>query len=81
MKRKLTPCAAVKAGKATCRGRTTIEWYDKDGDPQKYCYGYIDKMTDEYLDVCRNCPELPKQRNCSNSCEECRREYWNQEVE
>ena len=58
MKRKITPCAAVKAGEVTCRGQTTIEWYDADKDPQKYCYGYTDKMTDEYLDVCRNCPDF-----------------------
>lgn len=58
MKRKLTPCAAVKAGTAMRRGQTTIEWYDKDGDPQKYCFGNNDAMTDRILEECRNCPDF-----------------------
>lgn len=58
MKRKLTPCAAVKAGTAMRRGLTTIEWYDKSGDPQKYCFGNVNKMTDRILEECRNCPDF-----------------------
>ena len=42
--------------KCKSRGRATIEWY-KDGVPQYYCYGYIDKMMDEPLPKCRECPD------------------------
>ncbi|RKI94312.1 hypothetical protein D7V94_01855 [Parablautia intestinalis] len=49
-----TACRAKKEGKVPTRGKTTIEWYKK-GVPQYYCYGYIDKMTDELLEVCQNC--------------------------
>ena len=38
------------------RGKASIEYY-KDGKPQYYCYGYIDKETDELIDECRECPE------------------------
>lgn len=38
------------------RGKASIEFY-KDGKPQYYCYGYIDKETDELIDECRECPE------------------------
>lgn len=37
------------------RGKASIEWYDNKGKPQYYCYGYIDKMTDELIDECKNC--------------------------
>lgn len=36
------------------RGKPTTEFY-KDGKPQIYCYGWIDKMTDEPLKECREC--------------------------
>lgn len=30
------------------------EW-EKDGKPQYYCHGWIDKMTDELLPECKAC--------------------------
>lgn len=47
-------CIAKKAGIVAERGKASIEWY-KDGEPQYYCYGYMDKSTDYYIEVCRNC--------------------------
>ena len=47
-------CRAKERGKASRRGEPSIEWY-KDGKPQYYCYGYIDKMTDELLPECKEC--------------------------
>lgn len=39
---------------AICPGRTSVVWY-KAGEPQIYCYGYTNKMTDELLPECRKC--------------------------
>ena len=47
-------CKAKDGGKALRRGEPSVEWY-KDGKPQHYCYGYIDKMTDELLPECKEC--------------------------
>ena len=47
-------CKAKEHGKVVYRGKLSIEWY-KDGKPQYYCYGYIDKMTDELLPECQEC--------------------------
>lgn len=47
-------CAAKKNGEVPTRGNPSIEWY-KDGVPQYYCYGYVDKMTGNLLETCRNC--------------------------
>lgn len=49
-----TICEAKKRGIVPSRGKPSVEWY-KDGVPQYYCYGYIDLMTDELLDACKNC--------------------------
>lgn len=49
-----TVCKAKKQGIVSSRGEPSIEW-DKDGIPQYYCYGYIDKTTDELLEVCKSC--------------------------
>ena len=38
------------------RGRPSTEWY-KDGKPMIYCYGWIDRMNDELIPECRNCPD------------------------
>lgn len=38
------------------RGKASIEFY-KDGKPQYYCYGYIDRRTDELIEECKQCPE------------------------
>ena len=40
------------------RGRPTTEFYkivDGQKKPQIYCYGWIDRMTDEPLDTCKSC--------------------------
>ena len=47
-------CKAKESGKVSRRGEPSIEW-NKDGKPQYYCYGYIDKMTDELLTECKEC--------------------------
>ena len=49
-------CRAKKTGTVAERGKASIEWH-KDGEPQYYCYGYKDKMTDDLLDVCRDCKD------------------------
>lgn len=38
------------------RGRPSHEWNDGKKD-RIYCYGYIDKMTDDILPECRACPD------------------------
>lgn len=41
----------IAGHKVKRRGEATVEWY-KDGVPQYYCYGYIDRMTgDLFLNV------------------------------
>ena len=45
---------AKDGGKVSRRGEPSVEWY-KDGKQQYYCYGYIDKMTDELLPECKVC--------------------------
>ena len=47
-------CKAKESGKVSYRGKSSIEWH-KDGKPQYYCYGYINKMTDEPLPECKEC--------------------------
>ena len=53
-RRMIMACKAKERGKVSRRGEPSIEWY-KDGKPQYYCYGYIDKMTDELLVECKEC--------------------------
>lgn len=50
-----TVCKAVKTGQVPQRGKPTLEWHDKDGKPQYYCYGYIDKRYDVPIPVCEEC--------------------------
>ena len=50
-----TICKAVKTGEVSRRGKASVEWHDKDGNPKHYCLGYADQMTDELLSVCREC--------------------------
>lgn len=47
---------AKKQGLVSKRGKPSIEFH-KNGVPQYYCYGYIDTMTDELFEVCRNCAD------------------------
>lgn len=47
-------CRAKERGKVSRRGESSVEWY-KERKPQYYCYGYIDKMTDELLLECKEC--------------------------
>ena len=47
-------CKAKERGKVSRRGEPSIEWY-KDGEPQRYCCGYTNKMTDELLLECKEC--------------------------
>ena len=51
-----TICKAKKTGQVPSRGKPSVEWH-KDGVPQYYCYGYVDKTTDELLEVCQQCPD------------------------
>lgn len=47
-------CALVRKGVVRNKGASSIEFY-KNGEPQRYCYGYIDKMTDELFPECEEC--------------------------
>ena len=47
-------CRAKANHKVKEVGKSSIEWY-KDGKPQHYCYGYIDRMTDELIPECKEC--------------------------
>lgn len=38
------------------RGKPTAEWF-KNGKPQYYCHGYIDRKTDDLLPECAACPD------------------------
>ncbi len=38
------------------RGYPSHEWFDGKKD-RIYCYGWIDKMTDEFLPECKACPD------------------------
>lgn len=38
------------------RGRPSTEFY-LHGKPQIYCYGWLDAMTDEPLEVCKKCKD------------------------
>ena len=45
------------------RGKPITEFY-KDGKPQIYCMGWIDKMYDEILDECATCPDYIHGEQC-----------------
>ena len=51
-----TVCKAVKTYEVPRRGKPSVEWH-KNGKPQYYCYGWKNSMTDELLEVCRNCKD------------------------
>ncbi len=50
----MADCAAVKAGIVKRKGKASLEFFYS-GRPHYYCYGYIDRMTDDPLEVCREC--------------------------
>lgn len=50
----MSECALVKKGVVSNRGVSSVEFY-KNGEPQRYCYGYVDKMTDELFPECEVC--------------------------
>jgi hypothetical protein len=50
-----TICKAKKLGVVRERGKASLEWRDEDGTPHYYCYGYVDKRTEELLNVCKEC--------------------------
>lgn len=54
------------------RGRPTTEFY-KDGKPQIYCFGWIDKRYDEYLDECLRCPDFVWGEQCEKDFIEARK--------
>ena len=47
-------CSLMRKGVVRNKGASSIEFY-KNGEPQRYCYGYIDKMTDELFLECEAC--------------------------
>lgn len=53
------------------RGRPTTEFYI-DGKPQIYCYGWIDKMTDEPLQICKECLDWVYGEQCEKDFEQAR---------
>ena len=47
-------CGAVKHGIVNRKGKSSLEFF-YGGKPYYYCFGYVDSMTDELLDVCSMC--------------------------
>ena len=55
------------------RGRPTTEFY-KNGRPQVYCYGWIDKRNDEPLDCCKSCLDWVHGEQCQVDFEKVKME-------
>ncbi len=53
------------------RGRPTTEFHIN-GKPQIYCYGWIDRMNDEPLEVCKNCKDWANGEQCAIDFEKSR---------
>ena len=54
------------------RGNPTTEFYkivDGKRKPQIYCLGWIDSMTDEPLEVCKNCKDWAYGEQCEHDFE------------
>ena len=47
-------CPAKDNGEVRYKARSTVELIIN-GNPVFFCQGYIDRMTDELLETCRNC--------------------------
>ena len=47
-------CTMVENGKSQRKAKSSLEFFYC-GKPHYYCFGYIDKMTDEYYEECKNC--------------------------
>lgn len=56
-------CAMVESGKSTRKGKASLEFFYC-GRPHYYCLGYIDKMTDEYCEECKNCRSHVSHAQC-----------------
>lgn len=62
------------------RGRPSTEFY-VDRKPQIYCSGWVDRMTDDLLEVCRECPDLAGGYQCekdlaaADTCKTCKWYY------
>lgn len=50
------------------RGKPTTEFHI-DGKPQIYCYGWIDGMTNEPLEICKNCKDWVYGEQCEKDFE------------
>lgn len=45
------------------RGKPTTQFYIN-GKPQIYCYGWMDCMTDEWLEICKQCKDWVYGEQC-----------------
>ena len=50
------------------RGRPTTEFFIN-GEPQIYCRGWYDRMNDEPVSECRNCPDFANGEQCRKDFE------------
>lgn len=54
------------------RGNPTWE-FDINGKPQIYCLGWIDLMTDEPIELCKNCKDWVHGEQCELDFEEAKK--------
>lgn len=52
------------------RGRPTTEFYDAEQKPQIYCEGWIDRATDEPLEICKKCKDWVHGEQCEEDFEQ-----------
>ena len=48
-------CRAVTKREVERRGKPSIEFYDNNGKPVYYCYGWIDCVTGDLKETCSLC--------------------------
>ena len=48
-------CPAKKKGEVKSRGKASLEFFYRDGEPAYYCYGWIDRKNDELIPTCAEC--------------------------